>query len=235
MASIYIESLSKEYQRKLRERKLELQTIESLAASISKKHLQKKRALKKAALLCAIITILLAVMTVLAPTASAGSRAAMIFAFLIVILMEVLILVLAYVAVCRVPRQFSKCLKAGYPELVIKYGYEQIVNGSLAEPKPSRQLPFSMGIEDIFRLQDSDDIVVVGFVHGLIRKGNAVHIIDKNDPSKGHAVTVVSAIELTNKKKVLEAADCIAALRLKDGTKINMNLVPGMYLYREVE
>ena len=47
MASIYIESLSKEYQRKLRERKLELQTIESLAASISKKHLQKKRALKK--------------------------------------------------------------------------------------------------------------------------------------------------------------------------------------------
>ena len=230
MVSIYIESLSKEYQRKLRERKLELQTIESLAASISK-----KRALKKAALLCAIITILLAVMTVLAPTASAGSRATMIFAFLIVILMEVLILVLAYVAVCRVPRQFSKCLKAGYPELVIKYGYEQIVNGSLAEPKPSRQLPFSMGIEDIFRLQDSDDIVVVGFVHGLIRKGNAVHIIDKNDPSKGHAVTVVSAIELTNKKKVLEAADCMAALRLKDGTKINMNLVPGMYLYREVE
>ena len=154
---------------------------------------------------------------------------------MIVILMEVLILVLAYVAVCRVPRQFSKCLKAGYPELVIKYGYEQIVSGSLAEPKPSRQLPFSMGIEDIFRLQDSDDIVVVGFVHGLIRKGNAVHIIDKNDPSKGHAVTVVSAIELTNKKKVLEAADCMAALRLKDGTKINMNLVPGMYLYREVE
>ena len=235
MARIHIESLSKEYQRKLCERKLEAQTIESLAASISKKYLQKKRALKKAALLCVFITLLLAVMTFFAPTASAGSRDAFLFSFFIVIFIEVLILLLTYAVICRIPRQFSKCLKTGYPELGIKYGYEQIVSGSLAEPKPSRQLPFSMGIEDIFRLKDSDDIVVVGFVHGLIRKGSAVHIIDKNDPSKGHGVAVVTAIELANKKRVLEVADCVAALRLKDGNKIKINLVPGMYLYRDVE
>lgn len=52
----------------------------------------------------------------------------------------------------------------------------------------------------------------------------------------GNAELFISeSVKVRNKKKVLEAADCMAALRLKDGTKINMNLVPGMYLYREVE
>ena len=232
MARIYIESLEEEYRKKLCERKLTRETIDSLAGSISKKYLLQRRALKRVAVLLAVVTILMAAMSFFSPAARSGNMGAIVFSFAFVIVLEILILAgTYYVIVTRVPRQFSQCLQKGYPELMMEYGYEQILSGSLAERQGTRQLPLSLRIEDTFKLKNSEDIVVVGFVHGLIERGNPVMIVDRNDPSKEPAVAVVRAIEKADRKAVAQAADCNVALRIQKGAQLG--LVPGMYLYRE--
>ena len=132
VAKIYIENLPREYREKLCSRKLTKAAIDSLARSVSERYFRKKRALKRAAVICAASTLLLLVLTALSPVAEQANRNAIIFSFVYLAVLEAAILTAVYyIAVARVPRQFAECLQAGYPELVMYYGYEVIKSGSL--------------------------------------------------------------------------------------------------------
>lgn len=229
---IRLESLPKEYREKLRARELTRETIDSLAGSISKKYQAQKRAFTTVAIILPAATILMAVLSLFAPAANAQTMPVVFGAVAFTVVAEIGILAVVYYgALVRVPRQFAASLKEGYPELTSVYGYEQLLNGSLAGKKASRQLPFSLEVEDTFNLKDSEDVVAVGFAHGLIERGNSVFIIDKNDPSHERACGIVSGIEKTGSEPVSQAADCKVGLRIQKGARLGV--VPGVYLYRE--
>lgn len=231
MARIYIESLNAEYREKLCTRKLTRETIDSLASSVSWKYQQKKQAFKRVTFFMITATILMVLMMLLSPNAQGGSMKAIAFSFAVVLVMEILILAAVYYGiVTRVPRQFVRCLRKGYPELEMEYGYEQIIAGRFADKKNTQQFDFSLKIEDVFRLKNSEDIVVVSFAHGLIARGNSVFIMDKDALSPKRIGAVVAAIEKGNGEPAMQAADCKVALRIQKGTELA--LTPGMCLYR---
>lgn len=230
MIKIYIEGLSQEYRQKLCGRKLTKASIDSLASQISRQYFLRRRALRRAAVICAASTVLLAILTFFSP--SIGNPKAIMLAFLSLGVMEGLILAgVHYAAVTRIPRQFAKCLEKGYPELEILYGYDRIVSGELTAWRGSRQLPFSMKIQNIFELEHSSHIVVTGFAHGLIAKDNSVFIIDKSNPARGRMAALVTRLEKSDQRPAAEAADCHVALELQNGKKLHLK--EGMYLYRE--
>ena len=133
MARIPIDNLPGEYREKLRNRGLTRETIAALAVSVSKTYLLRKRAFKKVAILLPVITIFMMALSFFAPATKRGSTAAIGWATVVTLLVEVFIMAVVYcLIVNRVPRQFAGCLKKGYPELEMEYGYEQITNGSLA-------------------------------------------------------------------------------------------------------
>lgn len=228
---IYIESLNAEYREKLRARKLTRETIDSLASTVSRKYQQKKQAFKKVTVFMIAATILMILMTLLSLNALGGSMKAITFSFAVVAVMEILILAAVYYGVVtRVPRQFAQCLRKGYPELEMEYGYEQIIGGSLADKKNPQRFDFSLEIEDVFHLKNSEDLVVVGFAHGLIARGNSVFILNKDASSQKRTGAVVSAIEKGNGESARQAADCKVALKIQKGAELA--LTPGMHLYR---
>ena len=232
VVKIQVESLSKEYRKKLCERTLTKGTVERLAKEVSEKYLLQRKAFRRAVLLYAVIVILLAVMTFLSPAAVKGSMTAVIVSLGFLAALGIMIFWAVYFAVVmRIPRQFARCLKRGYPELEMLYGYEMIISGKAAVERKTQQLPFSMQIEDVFRLQDSDNIIVAGFAHGLIAKGNSVFLIDKNDPHRRKAAAIVNRIETNGGKPAAQALDCYAALEIIDGGKYDLR--GGMYLYGE--
>lgn len=228
---IYIEHLPEEYRRKLTARKLSLETIDSLARQISRRYRAQKRLLQRTAVFCLAVTVLMPLLTAFHPSMSKGSLPILLLCSALVLILELLIFItLHYAAVARVPRQFSRALEKGYPELAMIYGYEAVISKALADAGSPRQLPFSLLVEDLFPLSNGEDLVVVGFVHGLISRNVSVYIIDKDDPSKGRRAAMVTGIE-TAGHPVSEAADCHAALRIRNGK--HLNLTKGMYLYRE--
>lgn len=232
MARIYIESLNAEYREKLCARKLTRETIDSLASSVSRKYQQKKQAFKRVMVFMMAATVLMAFMMLLSPNAGGGSMKAIVFSLAAVLVMEILILAAVYHGVVtKVPRQFAQCLRKGYPELEMEYGYKQIIGGSLADKKNPQQFDFSLKIEDVFRLKNSEDVVVVGFAHGLIARGNSVFILNKDASSPKRAGAVVAAIEKGNWEPAMQAADCNVALRIQKGAEFI--LTPGMYIYRQ--
>lgn len=229
---IQIDTLTKEYRDKLCSRQLTRETIDSLAGQISRKYLTRRRAFKWAAILCAVSLLIIAALTFLSPNAPSANLPVLLLSILSTAMMEIFILIFVYfAAVTRVPRQFDRCLRKGYPELSVLYGYETLVNGSLAEKRRSEQLPFSLCIEDTFSLKNSQDLVVAGFAHGLISRGASVYILDKENPSAQRTAALVTAIEKGPGKPAALAADCFAALQIKDGKQLGLR--PGMYLYRE--
>lgn len=231
MVTIRLENLPEEYRKKLCARELTRETIASLAASVSDQYLLRKRTFKKVAVMLPALTLLMAVLTFFAPAAERGSINVILGSFGFTLLVEIVILAAVYfLTVTRVPRQFAKCLQKGYPELEIVYGYAQLTDGSLSNQSRPRQLPFSLQIEQVFALNNSEDVVVVGFVHGLIERGNSVLILDKNDPSGKRTAAIVSAVEKAD-RAVVQAADCNAALKIQKGAQLG--LTPGMYLYRK--
>ena len=232
VVKIQVESLSKEYRKKLCERTLTKGTVERLAKEVSEKYLLQRKAFRRAVLLYAVIVILLAVMTFLSPAAVKGSMTAVIVSLGFLAALGIMIFWAVYFAVVmRIPRQFARCLKRGYPELEMLYGYEMIISGKAAVERKTQQLPFFFFFEDVFRLQDSDNIIVAGFAHGLIAKGNSVFLIDKNDPHRRKAAAIVNRIETNGGKPAAQALDCYAALEIIDGGKYDLRA--GMYLYRE--
>jgi len=232
MATIYLENLPEEYRRKLCARELSRETIDRLAVSVNEKYLLRKRTFGRVAVGLLVLTILMAVLTLFAPAARRGNMAVEMGAFGFTLLVEIPILAAVYfLAVTRVPRQFAKCLKKGYPELEIEYGYEQICSGSFANGRGARSPSFSMQIEDVFPLKGSADIVAVGFAHGLIVRGNSAFTAGGDDPSEKRGCVIVSAVEKADGKPAVQAADCRVALRIRKGAELG--LAPGMYLHRE--
>lgn len=141
---IQVESLSKEYQEKLRGRTLTKGTIDRLATEISRKYLLQRKAFRRTAVFYAVIVVLLGLMTLLSPSAPEGSAKAILISLGFVAAVGIILFaVIYYAVVTRVPRQFAKCLKEGYPELEMLYGYDMIVSGSAAAGRPSQQMPFS--------------------------------------------------------------------------------------------
>jgi len=231
MPRIYVENLSAEYRRKLSTGQLTEKTIESLAGEVSDKYAMHRRSFRLAVYICLGISVLMVVLTLISPKGRSQDPMSMVYAFGFTFLAEALVLAITYrLAVTWVPHQFDRCLHKGYPQLVEQYGYTRLVEGSLSTARWSRQLPFSMQVEDVFKLRDSDDVVVVGYAHGLITRGNAVMITEKDDPAKERGVAIVTALE-KRKKPVAEAADCNVALQLHQGA--SLGVTAGMYLYRK--
>lgn len=229
---IRLDNLPKEYQKKLRERTLTQETIYSLACSISQKYRQQKRLLIRVAILLVILTLVMAAASWISPAAARGNRLVILASCGAALILELMILAaMYYIAFTRVPRQFIRCLAKGYPELTSFYSYEAILSGQLEASGQSRQLPFSLYIEDVFHLRDSHDIIVSGFAHGLITRSQSVSIIDPKDPAKGKYAAIVTRIETGPGQPARQAADCHAALRLQNGQDFPIS--PGMYLYRD--
>lgn len=231
MAVIHLENLSAEYRQKLRAGTLTRETIDQLARSISAKCQLRKRVFRRVAVLLPAGTVLMAMLSLLAPAARTANRTVLLGAFAFTILMELPILAAVYcLAVTRVPRQFVRSLRKGYPELESDYGYAQLLSGSLTDMQGQRRPSFYLRIEEIFPLQNSEDIVAAGFAQGLIARGNSVAVRDRDRPAAECVHAIVSAVEKTG-GPAAEAADCRAALRIRHGARLGLR--PGMELYRE--
>lgn len=229
---IHLDNLPKEYQKKLCERTLTQETIHSLACSVSQKYRQQKQVLFRVSIILVILTLLMAAVSYISPAAARGNRMVILASCGATLILELLILAsIYYIAVARVPRQFNRCLSKGYPEFAAVYSYDAILSGNLILSSSQTQLPFSFYIEDIFRLRDNHDLVVTGYVHGLIIRNQSVYIINLNDPSEGKYTAIVTQIETGPGQPAHQAADCPAALRLQNGQ--NLPIHTGMYLYRE--
>ncbi len=75
-----------------------------------------------------------------------------------------------------------------------------------------------MGIQDVFSLKDSEDVVVVGTVKGTIKEGAAVYLTNCGEDEGGQFLTVVKSIETAPSVSATEATDCRVGLRLENGT-----------------
>ena len=139
-----------------------------------------------------------------------------------------LIILLYNLTVTKVPKQFSKYLKMGYPELDMRYGYEAIKhakNVDRTNPHPH----FVLSIQDTFRLKECNDLVVVGFAQGIISCGTEVFLSETTDRiTKQHKVRI-TAIETGPGKSAQEASDCRVALRIEKGNFYNIK--EGSVLY----
>lgn len=226
---IRLENLPKEYQEKLRSRKLTQQTICSLAHSVSKKYRQQKRVLLRIAAVSFPAILVMALMGIFSPAASKGNRSVIIFScFAAWVMIQVILIGIYQIAVARVPRQFVRCLRQGYPELAMVYGYETIRNGYLEASSSFRKYPFFMCIEDVMEIRNSSDMVVVGFAHGLINRNQSVFLLPREGDGKEKKAAIVSGIEIGPGQPAVRALDCHAALRIRDGKE--MNLCAGMCL-----
>ena len=230
ITNIHLDRLSKEYQKKLSQRKLTYETIFGLAVSISQKYLVQKRLLIRIGLISTVFICAMAIMGIFSPAAAKGNRTIILLSCAVTYLLELGILFLLYLlAITRIPRQFSRSLQKGYPELSMALGYETIISGSLSSS--FHQFPFSLMIENIFNLQGCNDVIVTGFTHGLIRKNCSVYIFNKHSSSNKPLASIVTGIETAPGVPAYEAADCWVALRLQNGK--NLPLHQRTYLYRQ--
>lgn len=229
---ISLPSLPKEYRKKLKERKLTKGTLQQLAVSISKVYVMQARRLKIISITGPALTIIMVLLGLLSPSASHINKTVYFLCCAVTILFEmILLIVIHYVWISRIPRQFSKALEKGYPELAAVYGYASIIDGTLANYYPSQQFPFSLYIEEVFQLKNSTDIVVTGFAHGLICNNCSVFIAGGTALSKKANAAMISGIEISKGKSSPAACDCMTALLVKNGK--SFNLKPGMWLYRK--
>lgn len=225
-------SLPKEYRKKLIERKLTKDTLQQLAISISKIYVLQKRRLKIIAIAGPALTIIMVLLSLLSPAASHINQTVYFLCCAVAILFEIILLIIIhYVWISRIPRQFSNALKKGYPELTAVYGYSAIIDGTLANFDASQQFPFSLYIEEVFQVKNSADIIVTGFAHGLIKKNCSVFITGEAALSQKTKAALITGIEISSGKSSLTACDCMAALLVRNGK--SFNLKPGMWLYRK--
>lgn len=229
MARIHIESLSKEYRDKLKNRELSKASIESLFYSISEKYyLRRTKSLYLVIILC-VLALFMNISTLLMTKQEINLP----FIFFVVLLPSIaisgIVFFVYHIAVLRVPKQFAKCLEIGYPELVMQYGYEAIKNAKKTS-KPSNQPRFVLSVQDTFHLKDCNDLVVVGFAQGIISYGTEVFLSETMDRTAEQHKVRITAIETGPGKSVKEASDCHVALRVAKGNFYNIK--EGSVLYR---
>lgn len=99
---------------------------------------------------------------------------------------------------------------------------------SQAVPQTPPEESFVYGVEDVFKLRDCDDLVVVGFVRGTVKPGMAVYVSNIGDDDNGTLLTMIQALEIQG-KSVNSATNCHVALRLQSGQKSNIKIGSVVY------
>lgn len=89
---------------------------------------------------------------------------------------------------------------------------------------------FVYGVNDIFELADSEDIVSVGKVKGTIHIGDTIYISNLGDDDDELIVTTAVALE-KNRMPVTEATDCFVSVRIRGGKAENIK--PGSVIHSE--
>lgn len=84
------------------------------------------------------------------------------------------------------------------------------------------------GVWDIFDVNDSEDIIVIGKVDGAADNKMQVNLINYGDDDKKVVSSNVVAIDIKGKEKT-EVKDCIAALRIANGK--NLKIKTGTVIY----
>ena len=88
---------------------------------------------------------------------------------------------------------------------------------------------FVLGVRDTFRLQNSDDLVVVGTLNGTISVGDEVYCSNSGDDDNKVFTSVVLGIETGPNKPEETASDCHVGVKLKDGA--NKKIKIGTVIY----
>lgn len=135
----------------------------------------------------------------------------------------------------------------GYPHLVSDYGFNAIRNYKKTtnnEMKIAREeidsdisidevkrtidnLACVYKIEDTFKLSNSADLVVVGFLEGLIRNGDIVYVISGNNGK--YTQCQIVGIEI-GRQRVNQAANAFVALCIRNGGALGIQ--KGMVLFK---
>ncbi len=97
-----------------------------------------------------------------------------------------------------------------------------------ASPQTSQEESFVYGVEDVFHLKDTDDLVVVGIVRGTVKPGMAVYVSNIGDDENFTLLTTVQGLEIQG-KPVETATNCPVALRLQMGSKSNIKIGSVVY------
>lgn len=80
---------------------------------------------------------------------------------------------------------------------------------------------FVYGVQDTYKLLDSNDLVVVGRVKGTVYPGMAVYVSNFGDDNGSILLTTVLGLEI-NQSPVDIATNCLVALKLEAGQKIDI-------------
>lgn len=232
MARIYVESLSKEYKKKLKNAELTQQEIRGAFEYLATKYYEKKKTLKITAIVMPITfgsMLLIAIIQSLR-MGNLDTKVILALTLMFVIVGGIIVPGAVYLGISKVPMEFSRYLNKGYPHLVNQYGFKAIkeyAKNLNDETKRNYDACF-LRIEDTFELINSDDLVVVGYLKGVIQSGNVVYIgFEVNDNC---VKTQVVGIEIGYNQPANQAANRNVALRIKDGKKIGIH--KGMVIFR---
>lgn len=129
MAVLYTESLSDECKNKLKNRQMSQESIDHIFHLIKDIYHKRKKAMLHMSIMITAMFLIMDVMV--AYNKIKTSKLDMNFTLKVLVLFPIIIIPLIlgicyYICLARVPRQFSKCLKIGYPELIDQYGYDAI-------------------------------------------------------------------------------------------------------------
>lgn len=104
----------------------------------------------------------------------------------------------------------------------VKVNFSGTVNPNAADDT------FYIGVQDIFRLQNSDDLIVVGFVHGTINNNITCKFINCGDDDNREGSVKVKGLEVA-RKLVENVTDFNVGIMIENGRKLNLKT--GSVLY----
>lgn len=85
------------------------------------------------------------------------------------------------------------------------------------EKEKTENPSFLLGVQDVFGLKESEDMVVVGRLEGRVCTGDAVYLSSPGVDEDSVFLTTVKGIEINVNTPAQEAADCHVALRIENG------------------
>lgn len=117
--------------------------------------------------------------------------------------------------------------KAGQQEVADKQPAENTESAD-EEKKSKNPPPFTVGVQKLFKVEDSDDLVVLGNVKGEIEKGSALYITNPGvDGEKSVTISIVEELKVIEYEgdspknvTVDKAKDTFVTIRVADGMKI---------------
>lgn len=250
MARIYIESLSREYKKKLKNRELTREEVNGIFLTVADNYKRRKKSFMAVSIMLAVIMGLMVVMTLMYKPEGEGldGNGVLFIIWLQLLFYIVIMFILYYLGMAKVPLQFSSCLKKGYPQLVNEYGFkaireyakkakdentnpmnEEVNDLSIEEVKRNiDNLACILKIEDTFNLSNYADLIVVGFLEGRICRGDKVYILTGSNGN--YIESEIAAIEIGPRQQVNEAANRHVALGIKNGR--GMGIKKGMIVFK---